>query len=297
MVNTNDVEQVCVLLESPNPPCVAGLFVCLPVINRIAPQLTGRGIVIGRYACDLFGLKISVHLEQFGVLPDVGRVGRDVDRDITDDAHACAGSIGSQRRPLGKEHCLKEHAEVNLVLEFLAYGFQCLGLTVQDVGIRPFPQRCTLVLLFLERHKQRVILNPIGCALAECLHGFHDARHLLCTGISQSQKRIACGDQRDKVHLVGVPVLVGCLDLLFGQHAVCHQLVEVDHQRIACRCRVTLIGRITKSGMPKRQNLPITLACIAEKVNEIERRLPKRADTMRGRQRGDVHEHTARTVK
>ena len=39
-----------------------------------------------------------------------------------------------------------------------------------------------------------MILNPIGCALAECLHGFHNARHLLCTGISQSQKRIACGD-------------------------------------------------------------------------------------------------------
>ena len=61
--------------------------------------------------------------------------------------------------------------------------------------------------------------------------------------------------------------------LVLGQHTVGHELVKVDQQRIACRRRIALIGRVAVAGVPERQHLPIALAGVAEKVYKIKGRL------------------------
>ena len=56
------------------PPAVAGLLVRLPVIQRVAPELTGGGKGIGRDSCHTLGVAQLVELEELPVRPGIRTV-------------------------------------------------------------------------------------------------------------------------------------------------------------------------------------------------------------------------------
>jgi hypothetical protein len=71
-----------------------------PVVQRVAPQLTVGGEVVGRYAGDDGQAAIRVRAKLFAVCPDVDGVGRDVNRQIAKQQDAARVRIGTQRLPL-----------------------------------------------------------------------------------------------------------------------------------------------------------------------------------------------------
>ncbi len=56
------------------PPAVAGLLVGLPVIQRVAPELTGGGKGIGRNSRHTLGIAQLVELEELPVRPGIRAV-------------------------------------------------------------------------------------------------------------------------------------------------------------------------------------------------------------------------------
>lgn len=167
MVEADDVEQRHIALHAPDPPGVAGLFVRRPVIDRIAPELAGRGIVVGRHAGNELGAEVGLQLEQLGMRPDVGRVGGNIDRDVADDLDALLLCVRTQRVPLSEEDILEENAEVDLAAQLLGHSCERLRPAVADVLLRPHIDRRVVVLLLLERHEQRVIGQPFAVLLGE----------------------------------------------------------------------------------------------------------------------------------
>ena len=119
-----------------HPPCVAGLFVVCPVVQRVAPQLAVCGEVVRRAARHPGKAAVGIQLKQLAAHPCVHRVGRDVDGDIAQDLHALFVGVGLDGLPLDAELVLHELPEADLFFIFGGKGSQC-GLVAAAVGCVP----------------------------------------------------------------------------------------------------------------------------------------------------------------
>ena len=295
MVETDDVEQRHIALHAPDPPGVAGLFVRRPVIDRIAPELAGRGIVVGRHAGDELGAEVGLQLEQLGMRPDIGRVGGNIDRDVADDLDALLLCVRTQGVPLSEEDILEENAEVDLAAQLLGHSCERLRPAVADVLLRPHIDRRMVIFLLLERHEQRVIGQPFAVLLGEVrdfrLHLGRDAR------IRLAEQRPARIGELLEVRHIGRGVEVAGAHLVRRQQAVLDEQVHVDQIRIARRRREALVRRVAEAGMTERQHLPVGLVRVREEVDEFAGRPAHRAYAVRRGQRGHVREHAAGTFE
>ncbi len=95
------------------------------------------------------------------------------------------------------------------------------------------------------------------------------------------------------VDKLGIGAVVGVLAIGLIQQSVLAQLVQVDHQRISSERRERLIRRISVARRTDGQHLPPTLPRRLQPVDKSLRGLAERADTVRRRQRGNVHKHSA----
>ena len=86
-----------VAAETLDPPAVAGRAVRAPVVERIAPVLTGCRVTVRRRAGDL------ARAEELGVREMLGASRRDVDRDVAEDADAAFACVVAQRDPFALE--------------------------------------------------------------------------------------------------------------------------------------------------------------------------------------------------
>ena len=148
----------------------------IPVVNRIAPELTGRGIIIGRNPRNAIGLQLLIHLEQGRVCPYITAVRRNIDRNIADDGNTLFIGISAQLVPLVKEQVLHKDIEINAVLQLKRIAAHCLRIAALDVLVIPIPKRLLVKMLF-QGHKHGVIVNPAAvvhgkrCRLAQLLDG------------------------------------------------------------------------------------------------------------------------------
>ena len=74
MVNSQDIKQLCRIAYALYPPLIAVLFHRIPVIKRIAPQLTRCGEIIGRAACNIGRTEILIKHEKRRLSPDIRAV-------------------------------------------------------------------------------------------------------------------------------------------------------------------------------------------------------------------------------
>ena len=88
MVDPQVIGQSQLTADTVDPPFVTGCFVVIPVIERVAPQLSGSTEIIWRYSGYAGRVALRIELEQLLVRPDIGAVECDEDRDITDDLNA-----------------------------------------------------------------------------------------------------------------------------------------------------------------------------------------------------------------
>ena len=97
VVQPDEVEQPEGPAQPLDPPRVAVVAQDVPAVERVAPQLAGRGIRIRRAA------RHAVGAEELRPGPLVGAVGRDVDGDVAEDPDPAVPRVPAKRRPLAVE--------------------------------------------------------------------------------------------------------------------------------------------------------------------------------------------------
>ena len=88
MVDADDVEQARGRRDAALPPVEAVVAHPVPVVKRVAPELTVGGEAVGRAACHTRRHTVAVELEQVGIRPDVARIVGNVDGQVADDLDA-----------------------------------------------------------------------------------------------------------------------------------------------------------------------------------------------------------------
>ena len=100
----------------------------IPVIERVAPQLSGSAEIIWRHSGYAGRVALRIELEQLLVCPDIGAVECDEDRDITDDLDAFFMSIVAQCDPLLLKDKLDEAIVTDLFFQlFRVRLFRLVG--------------------------------------------------------------------------------------------------------------------------------------------------------------------------
>ena len=108
MVDAHDVHHLVELLEALLPPGVVLGLHGLPVVLRIAPELSRRAEIVRRYARNRMGRAIRVEVEELLVRPDIGAVLCEKDRHVAHDADALLLRVVVQALPLAVEKVLHE---------------------------------------------------------------------------------------------------------------------------------------------------------------------------------------------
>src|SRR5262249_10762325 len=97
VVEPREVDELERAAEALDPPAVALRARHGPAVGRIAPELAGAAVAVGRRAGH------EPPAEEFRARGEVGALVRDVDRQVAEDAHAPGRCIAPQRRPLALE--------------------------------------------------------------------------------------------------------------------------------------------------------------------------------------------------
>ena len=97
VIDARQVGQLGGAPQALDPPAVAVAAQRAPVVERVAPELSGRAQGIGR------GSRDEAALEDLGVGDVVGAAGADVERDVADQPDAARGRVAPQGAPLALE--------------------------------------------------------------------------------------------------------------------------------------------------------------------------------------------------
>ena len=116
MVDTHYIKKSHRRTETVNPPVIISLLVPLPVVYRIAPQLTRFGKCVRRTARNRFGVKVIVKVKQIRIYPYVCTVGRNIYRNVADNLYALIVCVFFKLKPLLKKLVLQKFPEHHLVL-------------------------------------------------------------------------------------------------------------------------------------------------------------------------------------
>ena len=108
MVDAYAVKEGECIAHTLAPPSIAILLHTLPIVERIAPELTVGAEVIGRHACHCLGTKLSIEQEELVVCPDVGTVVGNVDGNVPDHGDAALVGVCLDLHPLTEEFILDE---------------------------------------------------------------------------------------------------------------------------------------------------------------------------------------------
>ncbi len=117
VINPYDIIHLCRKSHTVFPPCKSVIFHLIPVIKRVAPQLTCRAEIIRRHTGNRDGTAIFIELEQIRMPPDVCTVQRHVNRNITNDLNPVIICIRFQLTPLPVKLKLAELPEIDIVLQ------------------------------------------------------------------------------------------------------------------------------------------------------------------------------------
>ena len=301
VVDAQQVVDAQCVAHPAHPPRVAGLFVVVPVVQRVAPQLTVCREVIRRAARHTGKAAVGVQLKQRAAHPCIHRVGRDVDGDVAQDLHVLFVGVGLHRLPLGRKLILHKLPETDLFLVFGGKGGKGLPVA-QTVGLVPLHPVLHAVGC-LQGHVQGVVVQPLLVGKGK---GIIIIREVICTamqpcallapcGVGGAQNLKAAHIQGAVVHLFGVRAPFFGLELGGGEQPFFLQGVKVDEIGVARKGRAALIGAVAVSGGAQGQDLPDLLARLCQKIHELEGFLAKTADTVGAGQAGHRHQDSTFT--
>ena len=169
MIDPYNVVEFEDMLKSFDPPVVTCGLVILPAVNRIAPQLTGRGKRVRRHACYYGRKPVFVKFKKFGMTPCIRAVKGHIDRNIADDPDALTIGVFLELFPLFREEELQELVKPDLLVEFNSVTVH--GCSSAKPYIFGPEHEHIPVKIFLHRAEQRVIRKPFGVVPPEILEG------------------------------------------------------------------------------------------------------------------------------
>src|SRR6185369_12515209 len=120
VIEPDGIETLDQMRQPPFPPGIAIGTHRRPVVQWIAPTLAGGAEVVRRHARHDRRLALRIQQVLRGVGPDVGRVVRDEDRRVADDAHTARVRMAAHTLPLLHELPLHETPETDLLRRVLA---------------------------------------------------------------------------------------------------------------------------------------------------------------------------------
>ena len=286
MIDPHDVVEAAHVTDSCDPPAVSVLLHLIPVKERIAPELPVRREIIRRAPGDLNRCQVLIELELIRVGPDIDAVSRYIDRNIADNLDSILVGVGLELRPLSDEeelHCLPE---INIIFIFCPQLRKHLRLPEADIII-PLGPRAPFICV-LERHEQRVIVEPERVPA-----------ELVVIGRRIFKEPFACNPENRISHLVHQTVIYVLLAvspvLLFVflrlKQSVLRQHVKIDHVRISRECGKALIRTVAVARRTHRQDLPVALPALLQKIYELICLTPHRSDSIWGWKTCDVHQY------
>ena len=132
-------------------------------------------------------------------------------------------------------------------------------------------------------HKQGIVIQP-GCL---CLTKRLKLRACFCSGEGLSQQGQA---ELIQPAIIGLRRIISPvqIQLLRRQQILCFQLIQIDKIGVARKSRRGLVGAVSVSRGGNGQQLPIGLLCADKKIYKLPGSLPKIADSVGRRQRGNM---------
>ena len=259
MIDTHYIIKFETVLNSFDPPLVSCLFVIIPVIEGISPELSCGGKCIRRASCHSGGLIVLVKLEHLGSRPCIRTVKRHIDRDIADDLNAFLIRICVKLFPLLIKFILLEFVESDLLREFFSRFCQCVCLAVLQRCIPFVPAHSAFAVLY--GHIQAVVVQP-ECLIRDKLHIVFFVFAALFT------ETVICFFQCFKSGIIDFLIIdavcliteIICLALFLRQKSFFDERLQVDKIRIAGERGERLVRGIPVTSRSKRKYLPVTLA-------------------------------------
>ena len=115
MVHSYHIIQLVAMADPLYPPTKAFLFVHLPVIKRVPPELACSTERIRRASCHRLGIAVFIKFKQMCVSPRIRTVKSYIYRDIAYDLNAGFVGIGLKLNPLLHEHELVKLIKLYLI--------------------------------------------------------------------------------------------------------------------------------------------------------------------------------------
>ena len=260
MVQAHAVVQRERTAQTVHPPTVAVLLHVVPAERRVAPHLALGRKIVGRRAGNLNRLAGIGQPEVLGLAPRVGRIVRDVHRNVADNLDALLVRVVHELAPGQVKAILHVCLQLGLVVEALIVN-QML-VVARDIG-RPIMARFAFKVL-LDGHVDAVLLEPVGIAML-----------------------------KRRVQRVGIFATAGLPDLKVGRQLLMALWQQVD---IARKGRRPGVRGAEEVRWVDRQNLPVAHAHSGQMVDKATRGRADRAGlAVVGRHRRDVA-HDARAV-
>ena len=256
MIYADHIEQLSQSRYPADPPAKAVLFHHIPVVQRIAPELSVLSEQIRRYARDFLRQFLLIELEPVRFSPDFRGIQSYVYRDVPYYAYARFIRVSLEIIPLLIEQELNILKHFHVFEEFFVPSGAGFRLMESYVFIRPLCPRAHVIVL-LERHEKRVVREPLF---------FHDEsaervpvpRDTPCGSFSQQSKSVLV--QFAVVHLVRIVSEIGCISFLLCKKSVFDEDLKIHVIRISGKRRKALIRRISVTDRTYRQHLPVLLS-------------------------------------
>ena len=123
VIDTNIVDEFQTCVNTVNPPAVFISFHCIPIIERVPPQLSRCAKIVWRYSGNRCRYAVFIQLEKFLICPYIRRIRGYENRDISNNRNTFFIRIVPKPRPLFKKEKLNSLIAVNLVPMFLRPTF------------------------------------------------------------------------------------------------------------------------------------------------------------------------------
>ena len=125
MIDADDVIELKAMLHSCHPPLVSCLFMVVPFIKWIAPELSECGERIRRTSCHIDRITVLIKIKKLGMRPCVGTVHCNIYGYVTHYLYSLLIGISLECLPLSVEIVLLETVALDLVSQFLSVFVQC----------------------------------------------------------------------------------------------------------------------------------------------------------------------------
>ena len=282
VIEAHDIELRAGMCHTADPPGIALLFVHVPAVERIAPELSRFGKRIRRTARHLDHVRFLIQIKELRIRPDIRRIIGDINRQIADDPYPFPGGMGLESAPLSVKDELNKIAEADFIRVLPSGQIERTRPAQAQILLPGVPGLSAV--RFLERHEQRIIRQPGFVPADKGMQLTHDTV-TPAFGKGAALVRLAQRTDPLRIELSVIDGLAAAKviapERAFVDPALLREVRQIDEVRIAGKGGKGLVGRIPVAGRSHRQHLPVGASGRCEKVHKRDGLFGKTADAVR----------------